>query len=85
MQVMILPSVDGQYWTHAVLLDDDVDAEALRPQIEAAIQAGKLAGGEEWDSDDIDGELAKLPGVVMPSKTIHGPAWDEEIPIPGRG
>lgn len=76
LNILILPSVDGDNWTYAVLYPatwtpEQADAKA----IEAFTAAQVAVGAHEWQWDDYEPELIKRGFTV--TGWHHGPTWDE--------
>lgn len=74
---MILHSVDGPKWTHAILVPDALEKVSDKDASEMARAAMSRAHdqhGENWDWDDLVPELEKS-GFEIPH-WFNGPEWD---------
>ena len=74
MNVLILPSEDGQDYIHAILYPQDwACTKADRLAIEA-FTAAQISNLDEWSWNDFEPELTKR-GFVIPC-WHNGPTWD---------
>ena len=77
MKILILPSVDGPDWTHAILYPDRWTTERADELVLEAFTVVQAANPEEWSWEDYAPELVKR-GFVL-ADWHEGPAWDEEV------
>ena len=76
-RVMILPSVDGQDYAMAVLLDAYVDAELVSIRIASELDVAKTltSPDHDWTWEDLRKSLQQIPGVEL-VEIERGPVWD---------
>jgi hypothetical protein len=73
--ILILHSVDGASWTHAVLYPKDWTPEHADTLAEQAFDAAQRANGDDWSWDDYEPELQQRGFVI--TNWHHGPLWDD--------
>lgn len=77
MKVMILPSVDGQDYAHAVVFADSVDDEVVFEAVRIALATAKVAAGDSWEWEQhILPALEGVNCIVLPTQVVTGPTWD---------
>lgn len=75
--VVILPSCDGDAWTHALVVGPDLAGrpiENIHEIAESVMTAAKENVGDEWTWDDLEDPLRQA-GFLLPNWS-HGPQWD---------
>ena len=76
MNVLLLPSEDGQEFVRAILYPEDWDVARADDLAIEAFTAAQAAHPEEWSWDEYEPEL-EARGFIIP-RWHHGPTWDCE-------
>ena len=76
MSVLLLPSIDGPEWTHAVLFPLSWSERTAYRRAEKAIVAGQKQGGADWDWSSLESALRNEGFTIV--RWEDGPTWDNE-------
>lgn len=74
VKVMLLPSVDGDEWTQAVIPPAGISDDAAVALFVRVADEVKLTKPNEWNYTDLEVALTKVGFTAC--EVIHGPWWD---------